>query len=264
MQQFKNKFVIWEPLFIEKKSYLDKINFGWRQTIPEESKWPEALSFFCNLFAGKTIKRNNLYLNGFEKLINADTLIFKFVRGNRLLPWITNNFNFKYAPIYFVRHPFSVVASQIKHGGWNKVEKYNIPNTPYNEIYTENADFLCSLKSIEEFNTATWCIHNLETLRNSRSNKDWIVIFYENFIENPEYELNRISEKWGIKIQTNIDYSKPSKTASSEANLKSPKQQIMSWQNKFSKDQIQKMDRVLEHFNCEYYSSKSYYPLIQN
>lgn len=49
------KPMIFEPLHLKNVSKVREIGFGWRQHIPEDADWPEAKSFFQNLFSKKII-----------------------------------------------------------------------------------------------------------------------------------------------------------------------------------------------------------------
>lgn len=45
-----------------------------------------------------------------------------------------------------------------------------------------------------------WCQANADTLRNARSGSDWIPVHYEHLLLDPEIELTRIFEHWGLPM----------------------------------------------------------------
>ena len=178
----------------------------------------------------------------------ADRMIVKFCRANALIPWLTRVFDFTYAPIYLIRHPFAVVASQLKHPAWNpNFDGYRIPDCPYNEFYLRHADFLASLQDKYEELVSTWCLTNLVPLRNSRNNKSWITVYYENLLFNPEQELGRIFGRWGLPLPESIlsRVTHPSSSTSDATFQQSREKQLSKWQNFFDKTEIERMMNVL-------------------
>ncbi|MBR9997628.1 MAG: hypothetical protein KFF73_01595 [Cyclobacteriaceae bacterium] len=196
---------------------------------------------------------------------SANQLIIKICRGNMLLPWITSQFNFTYAPIYLVRHPFAVVLSQIKQGGWNNpYKKFEIPSTPYNEIYWNHSTFLGKLTTREEILTFIWCLTNQVPLNHQQNNQDWITVYYENLLLNPTIEINRIFDRWNLSIPVRIQekYRKKSPTAINPKDIKEPHDQLSSWQHELNPDQISRMIQVLKYFDIQHYSAEDVMPKV--
>ena len=258
--------VLWEPLNIAADSPFRRIGFGWRQFIPAEEKWPEAKICFEELFRGGELTRNSVFMErgNLKKYQEAKHLIFKFVNGNALLPWLVNNFCFNYRPVYLIRHPYAVVASQIRHGGWNHIpEKFTVPQMRYNDLYYEHISFFKTLNSLAEVNLAHWCLTNLGTLRSEGNNKKWITVNYEKLVLNPEREMERILKDWKIEMPAGLKsiFRKPSATVRGDSPITGDSQ-IRLWQNKFDDRTLDKMERVMTHFEVEFYSSKNPYPEI--
>src|SRR5690606_7146300 len=56
IQMITQEPVIWEPLHLGRKNNpFKKLNFEWRQYIPEEMEWEEAKILFSKLFSGKIL-----------------------------------------------------------------------------------------------------------------------------------------------------------------------------------------------------------------
>lgn len=91
------------------------LGFSWRQRIDEGTQWDEARAAFERTFRGRTL---NLWscTSDLGDYLRAERLVVKLCRANGALPWLTEAFDFRYAPIYLVRHPFAVAASQVKWG----------------------------------------------------------------------------------------------------------------------------------------------------
>ncbi len=256
IQNITNEPVIWEPLDLKlKNNPFNSIDFDWRQHIPSDENWPEAKMLFSLLFQGKILEKNILDYSTLKQLNNSYSLLFKICRGNALLPWLTENFEFNFKPIHMIRHPFAVASSQIKHGGWNHLNsKFEIPDTPFNIHYKKHEAFLKALSTKEEILVAKWCLSNLATLNHTNNNKKWISITYEDFVLNPNQQIKRILKSWNIKHDlSNIDFESESQTTY-EGSPSSNLDKIKSWQDKFDNNQIESMGKILEYFNCKIYS----------
>jgi len=263
IQSITNEPVIWEPLDLNKKySPFNTINFDWRQYIPSDENWQEARDIFGLLFQGKIFKKNILDYSTFSQLQNSNTLLFKFCRGSALLPWLVENFEFKYKPLYMIRHPFAVASSQLRHGAWNHlIQKFEIPDTPFNKHYKKHEDFLKSLSSNEEVLVAKWCLHNVNTLGHKNNNRKWTTMTYEDFVDDPKKQTLRILKVWNIDYDiSNINLKKTSVTTHKDS-PKLNKKKVSHWQNTFDEHQIDKMQKVLEYFKIKTYSSDSPYPI---
>jgi len=263
--QLPKTAVLWEPLHPSSAIKFNKLNFGWRQFIPEQETWNEAEMEFEKLFKGKILNNWTCYLSPSIRFLCADRMIIKFCRANAMIPWLTKRFNFTYDPIYLIRHPFAVVASQLNHGAWDaNFNGFDIPNSPFNNLYTQHADFLLSLKTKEEALVATWCLTNLIPLRNTRNDKSWITVYYENLIRNPENEIERIFQRWGMEIPEKVgrQIKKASATTKDATFLDNIDKQCRKWKLFFDQHQISKMSAVLQYFEVKHYTT-DIFPNIQ-
>jgi len=253
--------IIWEPLHLEHSKHFRKLNFGWRQYIPEDFKWDEAYHLFQKVFSGKILNSWTTQLTDSKRLTNARFLIIKICRGNALLPWLTKQFKFNYKPIYLLRHPFAVLSSQMRHGGWvNMPDKlsFEIPNIPFNHIYDYHKEFLKTIKNKDEVLLVNWCITNKTVLNNKRNNIDWITVNYEDLVLKPEQSINRIIDEWNIDIDSKLlisQINKRSITGDSRSPLKGM-DQIKYWKSFFTNDQIMRLEKILDYFNVQAYSSE--------
>ena len=172
-------------------------------------------------------------------------------------------FQFQYLPIYLVRHPFAVISSQLKQGGWsNASTSFHIPNTPYNSIYTSHEKFLSSLTSKEEVLLATWCITNKEVLDNPKNDQSWITITYEELLLHPEEVINTIFKRWNRSIPEKLlsQLKLQSSTTIDGSDVRNSKGQLASWQKYFNEKQIDKLQRVLDYFEITLYSKNTVTP----
>lgn len=257
--------IIWEPFNIHEVKIIKELGFGWRQYIPENQQWPEATKVINKIFAGKVVNEWTMLSTGVIDYLSAKQLIIKICRGNMLLPWITNQINFTYTPIYLVRHPFAVVLSQMKQGGWNyQFRNFEVPCIPFNEIYKEHEDFLTSLDTKEEILTAFWCLTNQIPLNHHKNNQNWITLYYENLVVNPQKEIQQIFQKWKMQIPEGIEYvlRKKSWTTLDHVNVNVPEIQLSKWKRELNLDQVKRMSRVLKYFNVKVYNADDVFPIF--
>ena len=84
-----------------------------------ENQNNEPLKEYLNqIFTGQISSNDPKYrvdLNTIKNRINSKKIIVKFVRANRLIPWIKNNFDLKEI-ILIIRNPYSTIMSQVSTG----------------------------------------------------------------------------------------------------------------------------------------------------
>ena len=257
--------IVWEPLNIKYVKPFSDLNFGWRQYIPENESWHEAYLVFNKVLTGKIINEWTMLKTDVQSYINASQFIIKFCRGNMLLPWLINQFIFRFSPVYLLRHPFAVVSSQLKQGGWDyPVKQFTIPDIPYNDIFLKHKKFLNSLSSKDEILTAYWCLSNQVPLNHKKNNIGWITVFYENLLLDPDAEIKRIFSRWNLELPDGIQkkYRVKSSTTVDSTKLQDPYEQLGRWQKDLKSVQLDRMIRVLDYFQINQYSSKDVTPQI--
>jgi hypothetical protein len=166
-----------------------------------------------------------------------------------------------------VRHPFAVVNSQMKQGGWKNIpDSFEIPNIPYNDFFKMHKSFFKSLTSKEEKLTAIWCITNIIPLNHQNNNIKWISVHYENLLLSPEREVHRIFNTWKIPVPEGIEknYRKESITTLGRIDTNDPKTQLNRWQRELSTTQIDKMQSVLDYFGISCYSRDKLIPVVND
>lgn len=249
---------LWEPLHIRSVKPFADLGFGWRQHVPEDEEWEEAEETFAKLFNGEYL---NFWLTSREFPLNfctADRMIVKFVRANALAPWLLNRFSFQLKPIYLLRHPFAIAASQMKEGSWDyEFEGYEIPDMPFNEVMKRHSDFLSTITTKPEKMVATWCINNRVMLDSERHNQGWLTIYYEALLLHPEQQLWRIFNQWDMEMPDGIlERVREESSTTKEATFKEDLElQLSKWRQFFDADDIKRMQRVLDYFEIDIYST---------
>lgn len=258
ISSFRKTAILCEPLHLRAAPLFRELGFSWQQFIPEEAIWNEAKEAFEYVLRGRAV---NSYFAGyhssFYSFLTADKMIVKFCRASAMLPWLTRNFRFKYAPVYLVRHPFAVVASQLKHPSWDhEFSGYHIPKCRFNDFELRHAEFLLGLRSWEEAQVAKWCLHNLIPLGHTRNNKDWITVYYEDLLADPHAQISRIFDRWQLPMPDNIlrKVGKPSATTLEATFKQGVEHHLAKWKCSFDQNQLKKMMAVLDYFEVEHYN----------
>lgn len=244
---------IWEPLAggCIKIKELKKWNFTIQPIIPEQNKTPELLSTFESLLKGGYLNLSMTYVN--ERLTSMPLnkhLIFKFCRGNNLLPWLVRNFDLK--PILLIRSPYSTINSQINHGAYSTLKddpSFTISDeTPFIEEYERYKPVFQNCKSIEEHLAIKWAL-NMQIVNHPLHNIKWLTIFYEDLIQKPKIEFNRIKDHLNLPIDTKkciLNLGSLSSTGSSGK------------KKKLSREGVKKIDAILDKMNLLEYTKEHF------
>jgi hypothetical protein len=260
IKQLPDTALLWEPLMIAKVPEVKAIGFQWRQYIPEDDQWPEAKTIFNKLFSGQLLSPYLCQVTSPDEITHARKILIKFCRANQILPWLTSEFNFRFAPIYLTRHPCAVVASQLRQGGWADIKpSFEIPQGRYQGFYSKHAEFLSRIDTVEKRLTAIWCLCNQVPLTHAENNKRWITITYEALLLDTPQQLNRIEKRWDVKFPSQV-YQKADSVSFTTVGG-SPvvqgkiKEQLSYWRKQLSQRQIDDILAVLDYFKVDLYNA---------
>ncbi len=219
----------------------------WRTYRDPNIKWPEGTLFFHNIFNGRVINHWTAKEMSLKDAIKAKVMIVKFVRANRLLPWICNTFDIP-SPILLIRHPCAVVSSQLI-AGWKNVKKPEIPS--FLRDYPAFVEIIDNTKSPEEYLAAAWAMDQLPALLELRPHP-WKIITYEQLILNPTPILSEIFDDWKVSVDMDLalsKFKKPSRVVS-----KSGISGISGWKSRLSEQQISRILSTVHAFGLDLYS----------
>lgn len=263
LKAIPNSLLLNEPLHLNNDSELRKMKFYWQQYIPEEVDWRAARAYFAMLQSGQRYSYGLCSLNSVKELVQADILVLKIIRGKALLPWYVKQFNFKYTPLFIVRHPFAVVASKLAHPAWQYTfKRFELPDSPHLDIYQAHLPFLQSLETKAEQILARWCIGNNVVLHHSQNDKAWITMNYEDLILDPQKQFTLLFERWGMPMPDTLmeRINRPSSTTVGNKSIET-QNLLQGWKAKLEKTQIDRLQEVLAYFGVDYYGQDSL-PLI--
>ncbi len=250
--------LIWEPLHLEFYPPIKKLNFKWRQFIDINNHDHETIDLFSQLLTGKSLTRGILQKTSIDKLKNADALIVKFCRANRLLPWLTTHFEFKKV-IHLLRHPCAVVSSQLSFGAWDDIEPFFTEEELKSDGFIENYyEIIKPINTIEEKLAAIWCLDNILPLTENKSNK-WVSVTYENLLLNPEKSFERMDIEFNSDMENKFNQPSTTTKSSSPINKKETvMQQLSYWKTKLNEQQTNSILTILRQFNITIYNQEIY------
>jgi hypothetical protein len=194
--------------------------------------------------------------------------ITKFIRANLMLDWIERNFGAKI--VYIVRHPGAVVASKITasktEGG--AIWDFTGPNeqrilSQYKHDEQLRTDYLDKYYEIfsEKLSpvsghTLLWCIENMLPVYTLQKKKQY-VFFYEDVLNNPEIEFDRMVKILGVECKPdNSIIALPSQQASREMkNGTFEGNQLTRWMKKFNRQELDEIDGILKFFKVTIYNA---------
>ncbi len=264
--QLPKSIYIYEPLFlIPSYSEIKELGLCFNQFIPEDVEWKEVEEFFRKLYAKEICSFSSLRLyyhnSDLRSIKSAKNFIYKDVNSSMLLPWLTKRFSIN--PIYIIRHPCAVIASQMKFGNWDYIQKdvkayFPNPADRFKEIYEIYSDIIKNIRLPEERLAAEWAMHTSVPINHPDNNKRWITLSYEKIYQNPLDELSKVFDRLAIQMPSNfLDLIRvPSKTAiKSSVTSITEGTQLESWKKSLSKEQINNINNIVKQFNMDIYDS---------
>ena len=228
---------------------------------------PQLKEYLTKIFRGKIVSKSPRYrltLKNIYKRLFARKAVVKFVRANRLLPWIANNFQVK-GMFFVIRHPCATIISQIETGFRAYFIPKNVP-LPKKAVLTSiseirelrnNEELMRKLKTIEtqeEILAAVWSIDNYIPLYYQRM-FNWYTVVYELLVLNPEEEIKKMLSYINEKVTEEV-YSKvriPSITTHDRMYVGTPKQ-LIKWKKKLSESQVRNILKVVHWFGLDFYT----------
>lgn len=183
--------MLFEPLHLDRVPAAGQAGCQWRTFKSESEDWPAGKQLFEKILTGRLLNRWILSQTDFRSMVRARRYIVKCVRANRLLPWLSRNFPEPHK-VLVVRHPCSVIASQMAQGSWQEPRR---PET--GGLSNPLAQFVDSLRHPEELLAAEWAIDNHIALSATSSRCE--VVSYESLVLNTEETVTGLLSAWGIE-----------------------------------------------------------------
>jgi len=278
------------PLYLPKSF---EVGFRSRSYLPPGEDWPEGEEHLRKILTSRPLydfssfeksdskkSLNKIISNYLDQLkpellmhhLVGNKLLVKFIRLNRLLPWVAERFQLR-SMILIIRHPCSVVDSQLKTGFCG----YHPDNPPYKDIYPTQKNILDEaskiegldnsilkrlkeIKTREEIIAASWCLDNYVPLSCPKP-YPWTIVTYEKLMKDGIGEINRLFNEIGerhvrrsaykhLKIPSNVTQKNDKKVVS---NLDL---QLSKWKESLTEKQIERILSIVSAFGLDFYTEE--------
>lgn len=251
---------ITEPLsLIRTRKHVKELGFSWRHFINPEAEMPAVRDYFNALFCGQVVNVDGRRDNSIGELLRTRRWLIKFVRANRLLPWLVQNYDFRYRPVLIIRHPCGVIYSQILHRSFDEliqIEKFDVE---WIERYrTDLIPLTKRIYSEAQIRALTWALDNWIPLYMVARDRVTIVT-YEQLVEKPEEVLRAIYASWGEELPTEIFrfIRRPSRSTYDWAEFDdSGMKRLGTWKQHLSGKQVKEIIEVVNAVGLMAYSDE--------
>lgn len=268
-----------------------KVGFQSRTYYPFKTDWSEGEKYLRKIFSGDLMYDSSWLQKGDYSKQNFNSIIFsyidqlkpeklmhqllgkkliiKFVRLNRLLPWVAERFQLR-SMILVIRHPCSVIASRFKPGlqlpaGLSpNIKPFPTPKEIFNEaLKIEGLDInllnkLKKIKTLDEILAASWCLDTYVPLSYPKP-YPWIVVTYEKLVKEGKKEIHRIFREIGekkvpgsafrlLKIPSRVTQKNDQQIVSKT------NEQLSKWKKTLSEKQIERIINIVSAFGLDFYT----------
>lgn len=248
------------------------VGFKSRTYLKAGTEWAKGEDYLKKAFTGRVFSLNPPIKSNIKSIMHrwfGKKLIIKFVRGNRLLPWMANKFQLR-GMFFIIRHPCAVVASQLKTGFY----AYFSDSPPYTQIKPTLNDVLNEASKIdildkeiigkmknyktdEEILAAIWCLDNYIPLNWPKPHL-WTTVSYEKLVKD-ESEVIRLFEKLGEKkipktVMENLKEPSMLTLGRDREMILKAEKQLSKWKKALSEKQIERILNVVKDFGLDFYT----------
>jgi len=237
--------ILWEQLHWRTNPACQTYGFGRPVYLTEENASEEQASYLHKVLTGGTLPSAINTSQYFEpwSLLRLRSYVAKLVTANMLLPWLVERFGVR--AVLMVRHPCAVVASQIRHGRWDELDKSFCKHTALFDEYPHLARIFDSVHTKVELLAFNWAVQNFVPLTHPTQDR-WITTTYETLVVDRMDEVHRIfrglGEEVPSKAESMLDQS--SATALNSQTDHRSQKQLSKWKRQLSSKEMDQILRV--------------------
>ncbi len=239
--------------------------YTWGEHFYPGSNWEAGKKGIDQILLANKLDSYQLERAPWYKLLNAKQYIFKCVMGTSILPWIAEEYKFRYKPLYILRHPLSVASSTLenlyKRDTVLNIDHKWIPSGYNQELYKKHKDLFAEEAPMMDKLLGRWCINNHYNLTQEKNN--WIQIYYEDLLLFPTKTLNFIFDQWDIEPPDEIwtQINKPSSSDFKKDFRANKDEQLSKWIRSYSSAEINHFQSILDRFGINIYRMDSPLPI---
>ena len=193
---------ILEPLHLSNK-YVREVGFSWTPYLPPDTKREDVVTMFRKILSGKTADGFKTIDTHILKIFGSKFFVLKFIRLNRLLPWLLNNFRLKYKPILIIRHPCGVIYSQMMHPYFPPPPKINEDDKHLILEFFPHLTHYFDESREHILRAISWALDNFIPLHFLNPD-EFILVSYEKLVIDPVEEIAKIYKTWGLKPHKDV------------------------------------------------------------
>jgi len=210
---------------------------------------------------------NSRWTNKFNRRFLCHKRLIKAIRANLLLKWMHVNFP-GLSIILLLRHPCAVAHSQLTLHAW----PWDVDPEQFLAQQDLMQDFLDPFREVME-NVQTefekhillWCVENYVPLKQFKRDEIHLA-FYENFCQEPEYEIDRLFSFLGKSYGKAVlaELGRPSQVSRKESAIVSGGSLVDSWREKITHEQIETAIAILRTFGLDKIYSRDSMPDVDH
>ena len=183
---------LWEP-FHEAKGVVPT---HWGARPHPRALRPNDESVLHDVLSGQRTNAWTCSRTSFTEARHASQLLFKYVRGNTLLPFMLDNWRFTQAPLLLMRHPLDVVTSQVRaFGARPRNLDVHRAYPGHSELHARWGD-ISRVGDPVERQLHIWCLLNAQLWETTAQDDRVITLHYHDLILDPEHHLKAVLEEW--------------------------------------------------------------------
>ncbi len=242
-------------------------SYTWGNHKKTTDTWPEGKDAIVDILNVNNLDSYQLERSPWYEYLFAKKFVFKSVMGTPIMPWIIENFEFQFKPIYILRHPLSVASSTLENL-YMRDRTINVDHkwepTGYNKaLFNKHRDLFTEDANTMDTLIARWCINNHYALQ---QNQKWITIHYEHMLLQPKQTLAKIFKEWKFDlpkdIQNNLDI--PSHSDFKKDFRKDKNEQLQKWINRYSEKELSHFQSILDRFEIDLYKMTDPHPQVSS
>lgn len=196
--------------------------------------------------------------------LNASRTLVKAIRLNAMTPWLQLNFP-QLKIIYIVRDPYSVAYSLAGYGWPEELPAYYLEqkNLLDDNLTKQQLELIKQSDSQFQRYLASWVIENHLILKRTDRTANTTSVFYENLVQQPIKEINRLTDFCGIKRIRNTTRATFRKSAlASNESIIDPKNKQFGyrWKGNITKEDQKYAENLLKSFNLDWLYKKRNVP----
>lgn len=213
-------------------------------------------------FRGHIWRGSGLDASSFlRRMTNTPRVIVKEVASFVSLPWVVDRWD--PAVLIIMRHPAACVASVrgLKRDASEIARLALLRGEPRLRArhLSDVAAHLDAISDPLEAAVASWAIRMRVILREACTNPEWTFVRYEDLAARPVEEFRRLFATFALDWRPETEAWVHKHTQSHEpgtfGTTRKSSDQIWRWQEKLSRDEVDRIRRVLDPFELEVYAS---------